>query len=106
MPIFIKLFHALTLEASMRKIFAALIVSALFGSLVTNTVIARADEDAQCLDNCVQGGYASQYCEEKCADDSNPMTRQQTIRQVEPHCMDDCTSSGHDTVYCTKACTY
>ena len=90
----------------MGKFFSILAVCALFGSLAMNAAMSRAAEDEQCLDTCIKKGYASQYCQESCADNADPMTQQQTIRQVEPHCVDDCTNSGHDSVYCTKACTY
>jgi hypothetical protein len=86
----------------MKKGFSILVIACMMSAIT-----AHAAEDEQCLNNCLQMAYVSQYCQEKCSDDPNPgMTQQQTIRQVEPHCVDDCTNSGKDSDYCTKACTY
>ena len=75
--------------------------------LLGGSLRAFATDNEQCVDDCIKNSYAAQYCQERCSDeDSNPMTRQQSIRQIEPHCVDDCTTAGHDTAYCNKACTY
>jgi hypothetical protein len=90
----------------MKKIFFILIAAALFAGFMMKPVRACAEENEQCLNDCLQKSYASQYCQENCSTDPNPMTHQQSIRQIEPHCVDDCTNSGYDSAYCTKACTY
>ena len=86
----------------MRSAFSILLVAALCAI----SLMAYAAEDKECLDNCLQNEYVPKYCQEMCSDDSSPMNRQQTIRQIEPHCMANCRNNGHEDDYCAKACSY